>query len=135
MEALIHPIHNLSISTAWHDKILALTVNTEYDQKEQTFRNYLEAIGPLSSPVLAYEFDATIILPLNATVFWIDPLDRLADVNYLQVEESTLVSYFYFYFYFFISLRARSLFIMLYKNCRWGIDDFEKFRIDSKRYL
>lgn len=68
-----------------------MTINTDYDQKEQMFRNFLGGVGPMSSPVLAYEFDASVPLPQNFTVLWLDPLDRLADINYLQIEESSLV--------------------------------------------
>ena len=72
---------------------MSLTVNTDYDQKEQMFRNFLGGVGPLSSPVLAYEFDSGVAVPQNLTVLWIDPLDKLADVNYLQIEESALVGF------------------------------------------
>ncbi|XP_014216073.1 xylosyltransferase oxt [Copidosoma floridanum] len=92
LEALVQPRRNLSTSKLWLNKILLLTVNTEYDQKEQIFRNFLTAMGPLSEPVLAYEFDADLpkSLPLNITVAWIDPLDRLAEINYLLVDEVSL---------------------------------------------
>ncbi|XP_014225440.1 xylosyltransferase oxt [Trichogramma pretiosum] len=93
LEAFVHPRRNLSTSSSWQDKIISLVVNTDYDQKEQTFRNYLGAVGPLSAPVLAYELDASVALPLNVTVLWVDPFDRLADAIHLQIEESGLLGH------------------------------------------
>jgi hypothetical protein len=92
LEALIYSRRNLSTSKSWLGKIASLSVNTDYDQKEQMFRNFLGGMGPLSSPVLSYEFDAEMMVPQNLTVLWLDPIDRLAEVNQLRIEESNLVS-------------------------------------------
>lgn len=81
----------MSTSRSWVGKILGLKVNTEYDQKEQMFRNFLASIGPLSTPVLAYEFDAAVEVPLNLTILWLDPKEKIADVSNLVVEDSALV--------------------------------------------
>lgn len=91
VEALISVRHNFSASRLWSGKIRSLSVSTDYDQKEQTFRNLMGSIGPYSTPVLAYEFDAGITIPQNISILWIDPHGRLADVNYLLLEEMTLV--------------------------------------------
>ncbi|KAJ8684173.1 hypothetical protein QAD02_019965 [Eretmocerus hayati] len=93
LEIFIQMRRNFSTSKSWLGKILSLSVNTDYDQKEQTFRNFLGSIGPLSNPVLTYEFDAAIVLPLNLSILWVDPLNRLADASFLQVDESTLMGY------------------------------------------
>ncbi|XP_011505061.1 PREDICTED: xylosyltransferase oxt [Ceratosolen solmsi marchali] len=93
LEALVYSRRNLSMSKSWLGKIVSLTVNTEYDQKEQMFRNFLGGIGPLSSPVFAYEFDANVIAPLNLTILWLDPVNRLAEVNQLRIEESNLIGH------------------------------------------
>lgn len=92
VEALIRHKKHLSTSRSWVGKILGLTLNTNYDQKEQMFRNFLGSIGPLSTPVLAYEFDAAVELPLNLTVLWLDPQGEIADISNFQVEDSGLVS-------------------------------------------
>ncbi|EZA47482.1 Xylosyltransferase oxt [Ooceraea biroi] len=93
VEALISMRHNFSTSRSWSGKIRSLSVNTDYDQKEQTFRNLAGSIGPYSNPVLAYEFDAGITVPQNISVLWIDPHGRLADVNHILLEEMTLVGH------------------------------------------
>ncbi|KAG7199452.1 hypothetical protein KM043_014078 [Ampulex compressa] len=93
IETLVHLRRNFSTSRLWLGKIQSLLVNTEYDQKEQTFRNLMGSMGPYSNPVLAYEFDASIVTPQNLSILWIDPSGRLADVNHLQLEELTMVGY------------------------------------------
>ncbi|XP_058802558.1 xylosyltransferase oxt isoform X3 [Phymastichus coffea] len=86
IEVLIEQKKNLVTNKPWSTKTLSLTVNTDYDQKEQMFRNFLGSIGPLSNPVLSYEFDAGSIMPQNMTILWLDPMDRVAEINYLNEE-------------------------------------------------
>lgn len=93
IEALVHLRKYLSTSSAWLGKIRNLNVNTDYDQKEQTFRNLINGLGPFSSPILAYEFEPEVLTPQNVTILWIDPLGVLADVNYMQIEDSTLMGH------------------------------------------
>lgn len=93
VEALIFMRHNFSISRLWSGKIRSLSVSTDYDQKEQMFRNLMGSMGPYATPVLAYEFDAGITIPQNISILWIDPYGRLADVNYLLLEEMILVGH------------------------------------------
>jgi len=91
VEALISARENFSAGRSWSGKIRSLSVNTDYDQKEQTFRNLAGSIGPYSSPVLAYDFDAGITVPQNISVLWIDPYGRLAETNHIYLEETSLV--------------------------------------------
>ncbi|XP_025163648.1 xylosyltransferase oxt isoform X3 [Harpegnathos saltator] len=93
VEALVHTRHNFSTNRYWLGKIRSLAVSTDYDQKEQTFRNLVGSIGPYSNPVLAYEFDTGITVPQNISVLWIDPQGRLADINHILLEEMTLVGH------------------------------------------
>ncbi|XP_076766039.1 xylosyltransferase oxt isoform X1 [Xylocopa sonorina] len=93
IESLIYLRRNFSTSKEWLGKIQSLSVNTDYDQKEKTFRNLIGSIGPYSSPVLLYEFDIGIATPQNISILWVDPYGRLADVNYIQLEEMTLTGY------------------------------------------
>lgn len=102
IETLIYLKKFVSTSSAWLGKIRDLSVNTDYDQKEQTFRNLIGGLGPFSSPVLAYEFESELVTPQNVTILWIDPLGTLADVNYMQLEETTLVSFSFKLLIFFI---------------------------------
>ncbi|XP_012284899.1 xylosyltransferase oxt [Orussus abietinus] len=93
IESLIYLKRNFSTSRSWLGRIQSLVVNTNYDQKEQTFRNLIGSIGPMSSPVLAYQFDAGLATPRNLTVLWVDPRGRLANVNHLQLDELPLSGY------------------------------------------
>lgn len=92
VESLISLKRNVTITKTWQNRIRNLAVNTDYDQKEQTFRNLLSAITPTSSPVLAYELVPGSLALRNLSVLWVDPKGQLADVNQLQLDESALVS-------------------------------------------
>ncbi|XP_063992970.1 xylosyltransferase oxt [Diachasmimorpha longicaudata] len=91
LEALVIPRRQFTASKTWSDRIRHLEVNTDYDQKEQTFRNLVGGMGPLSTPVLSYEFDAALVTPRNLSVLWIDPRGNFVDVNHLQLEEMSLI--------------------------------------------
>ncbi|XP_011302816.1 xylosyltransferase oxt [Fopius arisanus] len=91
VEGFIVPRHQFTTSKTWSRRIRHLEVNTDYDQKEQMFRNFLGGIGPLSSPILSYEFEGSLVTPRNLTVLWIDPRGNCVDVNHLQVEEMSLI--------------------------------------------
>lgn len=93
IEALVRLKKRFSVSESWSGSVLNFQVGTDYDQKEQVFRNLIGGVGPFSSPVLAYEFDLDQTAVQNLTLLWIDPQGNLADVNNLQLEESTMVSY------------------------------------------
>ncbi|XP_066603549.1 xylosyltransferase oxt isoform X2 [Prorops nasuta] len=93
IEALVYLKQNISTSREWLGKIQSLYVNVDYDQKEQIFRNVMGSMGPFSSPVLSYEFDASVTLPQNLTVLWIDPHGHLVDVNCIQIEETGLLGH------------------------------------------
>ncbi|CAK9821316.1 Xylosyltransferase oxt [Anthophora retusa] len=93
IESLVYLRQNFSTSREWLGKVQSLSVNTDYDQKEKTFRNLMGSIGPYSHPVLSYEFDTGIITPQNLSILWVDPYGRLADVNYVQLEEMALTGY------------------------------------------
>ncbi|XP_043250137.1 xylosyltransferase oxt isoform X2 [Colletes gigas] len=93
IEVLVYLRHNFSTSREWLGKIQTLSINTDYDQKEKTFRNLIGSIGPYSYPVLSYEFDTGITTPQNLSILWVDPYGRLADVNYVQLEEMKLTGY------------------------------------------
>ncbi|XP_012268134.2 xylosyltransferase oxt [Athalia rosae] len=90
VESLISLKRNITITKSWQNRIRSLIVNTEYDQKEQTFRNLLGGISPISSPILAYELTVGSIIMRNLSVLWVDPHGQLADVNQLQVDEVVL---------------------------------------------
>lgn len=92
VESLVSLKLNITITEAWKNRIRSIVVNTDYDQKEQTFRNLHGAMSPVSSPVLAYELVPGYVLLRNLSVLWINPWGQLAYVNQLQTDETTLVS-------------------------------------------
>ena len=93
IEVLVYLRHNFSTSREWLGKIQSLFINTDYDQKEKMFRNLMGSVGPYSYPILSYEFDTAITVPQNLSILWVDPYGRLADVNYIQLEEASLTGH------------------------------------------
>jgi hypothetical protein len=69
-----------------------ISVGTEFDPKELIFRNTLSAIGPLSKPVLTYEFeDATLEQNVTAQVVWRDPVGRSVSISNVPIANNTYV--------------------------------------------
>jgi protein xylosyltransferase len=58
-------------------------VGTDYDQKEQIFRNFAGSIGPQSEPTLAYHVYSSE--PLNITFVWVNPSHSVQAVNNYSV--------------------------------------------------
>lgn len=84
----------LTKSTNLSHRLKYLNVNTEYDQKEQTFRNYAQIIGPYSEPTLAYTFASSPNTKgANITILWIDSAGRLAEINEIYVDDSYVVNH------------------------------------------
>ncbi|KAL0822523.1 hypothetical protein ABMA28_004572 [Loxostege sticticalis] len=76
------------------DNIKVFRVSSEYDQKEITFRNFANILGPLSEPCLLYQFSSDINKKgENLTVLWLDPSGAIADVNHLHVDENNLTNF------------------------------------------
>lgn len=76
------------------DFIKKFKVNSEYDQKEMTFRNLGNILGPLSEPVLLYQFTANFDKYTgNFTTIWLDPTGMVADVNIIQRDENNLTNF------------------------------------------
>lgn len=70
-----------------------VTVGTDFDPKELIFRNTLSAIGPLSKPVLTYQFDdATLESNISAQITWRDPVGRtISKTNIIIANGTTAV--------------------------------------------
>jgi protein xylosyltransferase len=63
-----------------------LAVGTDYDPKEVMFRNLFSAIGPLSKPVLTFDFVESLAdRNASASVLWKDPFGRIVHTNTLEV--------------------------------------------------
>ncbi|KAB0796113.1 hypothetical protein PPYR_10174 [Photinus pyralis] len=78
-------------SSPFLHRLKSLTVSTEYDPKEQTFRNFAHIMGPYSEPTLVFEFNSSPELAAkstNITFLWIDPVGRLADVHDVSIDDN-----------------------------------------------
>lgn len=76
------------------DNVKTFKVSSEYDQKEQTFRNLANVLGPLSEPILLYHFSLPLDKGLqNITIVWLDPGGLIADVNDVHVHENNLTNF------------------------------------------
>ncbi|XP_046968584.1 xylosyltransferase oxt [Vanessa cardui] len=96
LETWYKPKHHLDLNFENHntDFIKVFKVSSEYDQKEMTFRNLGNILGPLSEPVLLYQFSAQIDKNFgNLTVLWLDPAGMVADVNIIQKDENNLTNF------------------------------------------
>lgn len=75
------------------DNIKLFKVSSDYDQKEITFKNFANVLGPLSEPVLLYEFSAQLDTSENLTIIWLDPTGAIGDVNIIHVDENNLTNF------------------------------------------
>lgn len=76
------------------DYIKIFKVSSDYDQKEMTFRNVGNILGPFSEPVLLYQFAPHIDKNAgNFTVIWLDPAGVVADVNMVYKDENNLTNF------------------------------------------
>lgn len=77
---------------AEHIKIFR--VSSEYDQKEMMFRNFANILGPLSEPILLYQWSSFPERRFgNLSMVWLDPAGVVADVNELYIEENNLTNF------------------------------------------
>ena len=64
-----------------------LYINSDYDQKEQTSRNFIRAIGPFSDLTAIFQLSAGDV-PHNVTFLWIDPVGSIAEASEVTFEET-----------------------------------------------
>ncbi|KAJ8716102.1 hypothetical protein PYW08_013387 [Mythimna loreyi] len=85
---------DLNFENPYVDNIKLFKVSSDYDQKEMTFRNLANVLGPLSEPILLYEFAAQIGKKSeNLTLIWLDPTGAIGDVNVIHVDETNLTNF------------------------------------------
>ena len=78
----------------YNDYIKIFKVSSDYDQKEMTFRNLGNILGPLSEPILLYQFSSNIDKDIgNLTIVWLDPSGRVADINIIHRDENNLTNF------------------------------------------
>lgn len=76
------------------DNVKVFKVSSDYDQKEGTFRNLANVLGPLSEPVLLYHLSAPFDkLKENLTTIWVDPTGAIADIIQVYIDEHNLTSF------------------------------------------
>lgn len=96
MEVAVRPKRHLYHLTSIHlskyvDKFY---VSNDYDQKEQTSRNFLQILSPYSDLVLIYNFTGfKTSHSFNATCLWIDPGGQLQEVSNLSIDETSLIGH------------------------------------------
>lgn len=79
---------------SFRENIKIFRVSSDYDQKEMTFRNYANILGPMSEPVLLYQFSPLADKTTeNFTLMWLDPAGVTADVNSIHVDENNLTNF------------------------------------------
>ncbi|XP_035445295.2 xylosyltransferase oxt [Spodoptera frugiperda] len=84
----------LNFENPYMDNIKIFKVSSDYDQKETTFRNLAGILGPLSEPILLYEFSAQLDKKSeNLTLIWLDPTGAIGDVNMIHVDENNLTNF------------------------------------------
>ncbi|KAF9419020.1 hypothetical protein HW555_004347 [Spodoptera exigua] len=84
----------LNFENPYIDNIKIFKVSSDYDQKETTFRNLAGILGPLSEPLLLYEFSAQVDKKSeNFTLIWLDPTGAIGDVNMIHVDENNLTNF------------------------------------------
>lgn len=98
LETFIKPRDHLFLtkSSSLIQRLQTLVVSSEYDQKEQTLRNFVRVLGPFSEPVLLYQFLPSLsnsVKTFNISYLWIDPSGQLIDVSETSIDESYVIGY------------------------------------------
>lgn len=84
----------VNFENKYADNIKIFKVSSDYDQKEMTFRNLANILGPLSEPILLYRFSTQLDKKNeNLTLVWLDPAGVIADVNGIHVDENNLTNF------------------------------------------
>ncbi|KAJ0178283.1 hypothetical protein K1T71_006106 [Dendrolimus kikuchii] len=96
METWYKPKQHLEfkLKSKYLNSIKSFKVSSDYDQKETLFRNMANILGPLSDPVLLYQFAPNTDLKTdNLSVLWLDPAGMIADLNNIHIEENNLTNF------------------------------------------
>ncbi|XP_013190874.2 xylosyltransferase oxt [Amyelois transitella] len=96
LETWYKPIKHLELNFENHyaENIKVFKVSSDYDQKEMTFRNLANILGPLSEPNLLYQFSPILDKKSeNLTLMWLDPTGLIADLNIININENNLTNF------------------------------------------
>ncbi|KAF5304046.1 hypothetical protein FQA39_LY01831 [Lamprigera yunnana] len=83
-------------SSSFLHRLKSLAVSTEYDPKEQTFRNFAQIMGPYSEPTLVFEFNSSPEVSAkstNVSFLWIDPVGRLVDLYDTSIDDNYAIGH------------------------------------------
>ncbi|CAH0548155.1 unnamed protein product [Brassicogethes aeneus] len=70
-----------------------LAVSSDYDQKEQTSRNFIRILSPYSDPNFIYHFNAhKFAKTYNMSCLWINPAGFLEEVTEVSIDENSLIA-------------------------------------------
>lgn len=89
---IIHTERSSSTSCDLAKRIDSIDVSTDYDPKEQMYRNFAKIIGPTSEPVLVFKLSKTKIVNqtnYNVTILWINPIGQLVDAAESNIDDSS----------------------------------------------
>lgn len=76
------------------NKLEHLSVNSDYDQKEQISRNFARILTVHSDFVLIYQFSPIISSKTyNISFLWIDPTGKLVEVSDINIDENNLIGH------------------------------------------
>ncbi|KAJ8965595.1 hypothetical protein NQ317_016297 [Molorchus minor] len=84
IEVAVKPINNVNLTktSPLMAHVELLFVSTDYDQKEQMSRNFLQLVSPFSEPILIYRFSSFhSSKTYNLTCLWISSSGYLQDVS------------------------------------------------------
>ncbi|XP_054264373.1 xylosyltransferase oxt-like isoform X2 [Macrosteles quadrilineatus] len=92
LETWFRPQSNFTVlhNSGFAQRIKALVVSSQFDQKEQMFRNLARVLGVWSEPSVA----VTLVSGssgANLTLLWVDPTGVLADVSEASVDETSAI--------------------------------------------
>ncbi|KAK9882577.1 hypothetical protein WA026_022203 [Henosepilachna vigintioctopunctata] len=93
IELAFTPLQTLSISkSSLGNRLEHLSVNSDYDQKEQLSRNFARVLSPYSDLVLIYQFStSSSSKSYNISFLWVDPTGNLVEVNEVNIDENNLM--------------------------------------------
>ncbi|KAL1128991.1 hypothetical protein AAG570_013523 [Ranatra chinensis] len=73
-------------------RLKTLVVSSDYDQKEQTSRNFMRVIGPFTEVTAIFHLSAGDSTQ-NVTFIWIDPIGAIAEVTEVSFEDVACVGF------------------------------------------
>ncbi|KAL3284632.1 hypothetical protein HHI36_018786 [Cryptolaemus montrouzieri] len=96
LELAFRHLQTLSIlkPSSLTNRLEHLSVNSDYDQKEQMSRNFAMVLSPHSDFGLIYHFSSSTSTKVyNISFLWIDPTGKLVEVSEITLDETGLIGH------------------------------------------